>query len=79
MTYVITDACSKDEKCVAVCPVDCIHSTDESTMMYVDANECIDCGACVAECDYNAIMPVEDLPADQSHFIQINADFFTRN
>ena len=79
MTYVITDACSKDEKCVAVCPVDCIQSSDEATMMYVDPDECIDCGACVAECEFNAIMSVDDLPAEQGQFIQINADFFHKN
>ena len=25
MTYVITGSCIKDDSCVEVCPVDCIH------------------------------------------------------
>ncbi len=31
MTYVITEPCIgvKDASCVDVCPVDCIHSTDD--------------------------------------------------
>jgi ferredoxin/flavodoxin---NADP+ reductase len=76
MTYVITDACTKDENCVAICPVDCIQSNDDATMMFVNPADCIDCGACVAECQYGAIFALDDLPPDQSKFIQINADFF---
>lgn len=79
MTYVITDACTKDENCVAVCPVDCIQSADESAMMFVNPDECIDCGACVTECEYGAIMPEGDVPADKKQFIQVNADFFHNN
>jgi ferredoxin--NADP+ reductase len=76
MAYVVTDACTKDENCLAVCPVDCIQTTDEADMMFVNPDECIDCGACLAECQYGAIMPVDDLPSDQTSFIQINTDFF---
>lgn len=76
MTYVITDSCTKDANCVAVCPVDCIITDDESNQFFVDPDECIDCGACTAECEFTAIMPVDDLPGDQKHFIQINAEFF---
>jgi NAD-dependent dihydropyrimidine dehydrogenase PreA subunit len=79
MTYVVTDACTKDENCVAVCPVDCIRTTEDAPMMYVDPDECIDCGACVAECEYSAIMAAEDLPVEKQQFIQINAAFFSRS
>jgi Fe-S-cluster-containing hydrogenase component 2 len=79
MTYVVTDACTKDENCVAVCPVDCIVSNDESEMMFVNPDECIDCGACSAECEYGAIMAEDDVPADKMQFVQVNADFFQNN
>ena len=48
MTYIITEPCIgvKDASCVDVCPVDCIHTTDEDPMYYIDPDECIDCGAC---------------------------------
>src|SRR6266496_1844003 len=54
MTYVITQPCIgvKDASCVDVCPVDCIHPTqseagfEEAEMLYINPDECIDCGAC---------------------------------
>jgi NAD-dependent dihydropyrimidine dehydrogenase PreA subunit len=62
MTYVIAEPCVDvmDQGCVSVCPVDCIHF-DEGTdrMLYIDPNECIDCGACEPECPVNAIFPEE--------------------
>ena len=53
MTYVITEPCIdvKDRACVDVCPVDCIHDDgDADRMLYIDPNECIDCGACEPSC-----------------------------
>ena len=32
------------------------------------------CGVCVAECPVNAIYAEEDVPADQQHFTELNAD-----
>ena len=66
MTYVITEACIgvKDRSCVDVCPVDCIHEEPEvDRMLYINPDECIDCGACVPACPYNAIFPEHDVPA----------------
>ncbi|MCC6625761.1 MAG: 4Fe-4S ferredoxin, partial [Chloroflexi bacterium] len=36
MAYIITEACigTKDKSCVDVCPVDCIHGTDDDPMLY---------------------------------------------
>jgi len=52
MTYVIAEPCIgvKDASCVDVCPVDCIHTTDEAPLYYIDPDECIDCGACEPAC-----------------------------
>jgi ferredoxin len=75
MTFVITEPCInvKDAACVAVCPVDCIYTTDEDDMYYINPDECIDCGACEPECPVNAIFAEDEVPAEWQRFIQINA------
>ena len=74
MTFVVTDNCKgcRFTDCVAVCPVECFHGDDE--MLYIDPNECIDCGACVPECPVEAIYDETQLPDDQKDWIQANAD-----
>jgi NAD-dependent dihydropyrimidine dehydrogenase PreA subunit len=50
---------------VEVCPVDCIvPGTPESKYpwYYIDPESCIDCGACVTECPYDAIFTEYDVP-----------------
>jgi ferredoxin len=78
MTYVITEPCIgvKDASCVDVCPVDCIHATDDDAMYFIDPEECIDCGACEPECPVTAIFAEDAVPDDQQKYIQINADYF---
>ena len=66
-----------DESCVSVCPVDCIHfeeGTDRK--LFIDPNECIDCGACEPECPVNAIFPEESLPAEWAQYTTIDATWF---
>ena len=52
---------TKDNSCVEVCPVDCIHPTpdeaghDAVEMLFIDPDECIDCDACVEACPVDAI------------------------
>ena len=80
MTYYITETCIdlKDKACVEVCPVDCIHPIDgeDEPMLYIDPDECIDCGACEPECPVEAIFAEEDMPEDQSRFVDINTKYF---
>ncbi len=78
MTYIITEPCIGvlDKGCVEVCPVDCIHGTDEDTMLYIDPDECIDCGACVPECPVEAIFAEDEVPEKWQSFIPINYDYF---
>ena len=78
MTYVICEPCigTKDASCVDVCPVDCIHTTDEAEIYYIDPVECIDCGACEPVCPVTAIFPDFDVPDEWEEWTQINADFF---
>jgi len=47
-------------------------------MLYIQPDECIDCGACVAECPVSAIFPADDVPPQWKSFIQKNADYFTK-
>jgi len=74
MTYVVIDNCQKCRytDCVVVCPVDCFHASTE--MLYIDPDECIDCGACVPECPVEAIYPEDELPENKKEWLQINAE-----
>ena len=76
MTYVITEACigTKDRSCVDVCPVDCIHDEgDDDKMLYIDPDECIDCGACEPACPVTAIFAEDDVPDNLKAYAEINA------
>jgi ferredoxin len=85
MTYVIAEPCvnEKDTACAEVCPVDCIHPLkdeeefEKETMLYIDPDECIDCGACAPECPVDAIFDENELPEQWAQYTQINADWFT--
>jgi len=74
MTYVVTESCirCKYTDCVEVCPVDCFH--EGPNFLVIDPDECIDCTLCVPECPVNAIYAEDDLPENQRHFTQINAE-----
>ena len=76
MAYVIAEPCIDvlDISCVSVCPVDCIHY-DEGTdrKLFIDPNECIDCGACEPECPVNAIFPEESVPTEWAQYTQADA------
>jgi ferredoxin len=75
MTYIIGEACIdvKDISCQSVCPVDCIHEVDR--MLVIDAEECIDCGACEPECPVEAILPEDAIPETWQPFVKINYAF----
>ena len=77
MTYVIAEPCIdiKDKSCVDVCPVDCIHGSDDDKMLFIDPEVCIDCGACEPECPVEAIFPEDALPEKWEPFVRINAAF----
>ena len=82
MAYVITDQCTKDEKCVEVCPVDCIHprkdepNFEEVAQLFVNPIDCIDCGACVPVCEANAIFALDDVPEEAKAAIEANAQYY---
>jgi NAD-dependent dihydropyrimidine dehydrogenase PreA subunit len=78
MTYVIAEPCIdvKDKACVEVCPVDCIHGGDDDKQLFINPQECIDCGACEPECPVEAIFEESALPAEWKQFTEINAKYF---
>lgn len=77
VTYVIGSACVDvmDKSCVGDCPVDCIYEGDRS--LYINPDECVDCGACKSICRVGAIYYETDLPEDQLEHLADNAAFFT--
>ncbi len=74
MAHVVTGNCEKCRftDCVTVCPVDCFHGDDK--MLYIDPEECIDCGVCIEECPVEAIYTEDEVPDDQQKWIAINAE-----
>jgi len=77
MAYVVTDSCRgcRFTECVTVCPVECFH-VDEM-MTYIDPENCIDCGACVAVCTSTSIFPVDELPEELKEFVAKNAAYYS--
>ena len=72
MAFIVTENCKRCRftDCVAVCPVDCFHADDE--MLYIDPDECIDCGACVPECPVEAIYDETQLPDNMKDWTEVN-------
>ena len=80
-----------DASCIHVCPVDCIYppkgfklESEEDKekiraageQLYINPDECIDCGACEPECPVEAILPEEEVPDDQKEYIRKNYERF---
>lgn len=74
MTYVVTSNCNgcRFTDCVSVCPADCFHG--DGQMVYIDPDECLDCGNCAGECPVDAIFPLSELPEEFKEWAAINAD-----
>ncbi len=74
MPHIVTEPClgCRNTVCVTVCPVDCFHEGPD--MLYIDPDECIDCGACVPECPEEAIFELGQVPEKWKPYIQINAE-----
>ena len=78
MSYIICEPCVdvKDAACVDVCPVDCIKSTDEERMYYINPEECIDCAACEPVCPVAAIFAEDDVPEQWQSYIDKNYAYY---
>ncbi len=80
MTWVITSLCRDclDVSCVEVCPVDCIveykgEGGDWPPQLFIDPEECINCGVCEPECPWEAIFEDEQVPEIFQSDIALNA------
>lgn len=49
---------------------------DEVPQLYINPEECIDCGACIPVCPVTAIFVNDEVPEQWQKYIQINADYF---
>lgn len=82
MTHVITRLCIRGGECVDVCPEGSIvpgpPGGPEWPYLYIDPVRCIDCGACITECQIGAIFPELDVPAIYQEDIEQNRQFFSR-
>jgi NAD-dependent dihydropyrimidine dehydrogenase PreA subunit len=77
MTYVIAEPCVdvKDRSCIEQCPVDCIYEGGRA--LYINPDECIECGACEPACPMEAIYYDADLPEVYAGATASNREFFT--
>lgn len=76
MTFVIAEPCIDvtDRACVGVCPVACINfEQGKDLKLYIDPDECIDCGACEPICPVEAIFSEYDLPSEWEQYAEIDA------
>jgi ferredoxin len=81
MAWVITRLCRDcvDQACVEVCPVDCIYTYNGGdagsfpNQLYIDPEECINCGVCEPECPWEAIFEDEQVPEVFRDDIALNA------
>jgi ferredoxin len=84
MPYVIAEPCGgcKDRACIPVCPCDIIHEGTVEVdgrrydQLFIDADECIDCGLCEPECPVDAIFAADELPDAWRAFAGINVAFY---
>ena len=76
MTYVIGSGCidKKHRDCVLECPVDAIYEGERT--LYINPDECVDCGACEPVCPVAAIFYEDDVPDEHKQYAEINAHFF---
>jgi len=82
MAYVVTDACTLDFVCVAECataaiaPMASDPAAGTVSQVFINPDECIDCGNCADICAQHAIFPGDDLPQEKAHFAAKNAAYF---
>ncbi len=82
MPWVITKLCRDcvDLGCVEVCPVDCIYEYTGSdrekfpNQLYIEPEECIDCGVCEPECPWEAIYEDQQVPEIFESDTALNAE-----
>ena len=74
MPHVVCEPCvnCKNTNCAVVCPVEAFR--EDTNMLVIDPDVCIDCGACASECPVQAIYPQDDVPAQWSKYVALNKE-----
>lgn len=80
MSFIISRLCRDcvDTGCASVCPVDCIYAytggdrASFPNQLYINPDECIDCGACEPECPWRAIFEEIAMPPKFDDDIALN-------
>ncbi|HYP42132.1 MAG TPA: ferredoxin family protein, partial [Chloroflexia bacterium] len=49
---------------------------EAALQLFINPDECIDCGACEPECPVNAIYPEDDVPEEYAEYTAKNKDAF---
>ncbi len=72
MAHVVCEPCvnCRNTHCCAVCPVEAFR--EDTNMLVIDPDVCIDCGACASECPVQAIYPDGDVPAQWVKYVALN-------
>lgn len=72
MAHVVCEPCleCKYTDCVVVCPMECFYQDEK--MLYIDPDDCIDCGACVPECPVSAIFLDNEVPTKWNQYLELN-------
>ena len=76
MTWVIAEPRIDvlDKACIEECPVDCIYEGERA--LYIQPDQCVDCGAGKPVCPVEAIFYEDDVPKGWAEFTADNAQFF---
>ena len=76
MAHIVGEPCvdCKYGDCVTVCPVDCFYQGDRS--LYINPDECIDCGQCLPLCPVEAIFVEDDGPPNPDAYKEHPADWY---
>ncbi len=74
MAAVVTEPCvgCKYTDCLVVCPCECFYGDEQQ--LYIDPDDCIDCGACVPECPVEAIYLDDAVPERWEKWLDINRE-----
>lgn len=86
MAFVICEPCigRKETACFEVCPVEAIHpgkeedGYEETDQLFINPDECIECGACAAECPVEAIYQEDEVPEAWKSYIEKNANYYKK-
>ena len=78
MVYVIGSACVDvmDLTCIDACAMDCIYQGQRA--LYIQPNECVDCGVCEPVCPVKAITYVDDVEEEDEMYVDTARELFDK-